>query len=190
MGKWYARGLQRRVIYYSNFGYAIRAGIELWNVHFKDFRLCKDEFGPYVCYNERLFKNYKVDMTHFQEEHFKAPLKNYEEDVIDTFKSYLSQHPRCKKLFLQPIDNPAKTDKWYKTGQNVSKASLTNTLKGILQELGINATEYGNKSGRASMVTRISHCGVPPEIGKLVTGIYKELRFYLSSLDGGCFALD
>jgi hypothetical protein len=70
---------------------------------------------------------------------------------------------------MQPIPNPAKTV-WYNKSHKVSEARCGHFLKAMLEIVGINADCFSNKSGRATLVTKMATLGVPNEIGMMITG--------------------
>lgn len=68
-------GLQHRVGYYLLRRFRIRAGEELWKLLQIDFKFGVDEAGRFMCYNESLSKNCKVNVDNYQEEHFWSLVK-------------------------------------------------------------------------------------------------------------------
>jgi hypothetical protein len=148
-----------------------------------DFSLGKDHRGGFVEYHERTSKNGKASLKRFQPEHFRMAVRNYEEDVVDTFRRYLSHFPEdVEAFFLSVIDNP-RTCVWYsKTVMGMK--SLRNVVKNILVENGLDAEEFTNNSGRTTLVTRMAEAGVPPEVGMDVTG---ECLSVCACICAGCF---
>jgi hypothetical protein len=97
------------------------------------------------------------------------PVKNYEEDVLDTFRRYFSHLPEgVEAFFLSVIDTPASCVWYSKTVMGLK--SLRNVVKNILVENGLDPEQFTNKSGRTTLVTRMAEAGVPPEVGMDVTG--------------------
>jgi hypothetical protein len=183
MGKTHPHGLFPRVGYYCVFCFSICGGGELHRLHREDFKLGKDCNGAFVKYHERTAKNGKASMTKFQPEHFRPAVKCNEADVVVTFTRYMFHLPDgMEEFFLSVINNP-RTYAWY------SKASMgIKCLRGLLREIfvenGLDPDKFTNKSGRATLVTRMAESGVPPEVGMLVTG--QALTFVYFFL---CFCL-
>jgi hypothetical protein len=169
MCKGHPRGLVWRVIYYCVSKFAIRGGCELYRTWCVDFGFGKDHKGEFVEYHERTSKNGKASLKRFQPEHFRLALRNYEVDVVDTFRRYYSHLPEgVESLFLSVIDNP-RTCVWY-SRTVMGLKSLRSTVRNMLVENGLDPDGFTNKSGRATLVTRMAEAGVPPEVGMTVTG--------------------
>jgi hypothetical protein len=65
--------------------------------------------------------------------------------------------------------NPAGTI-WYNCVHKVSAEKLGYYLKSMAKVVGIDTACFSNKSGRATLITRMAFLGVPDEVGRLITG--------------------
>ncbi|CAM6095820.1 unnamed protein product [Calypogeia fissa] len=124
MSPMHPQGLQRRAVYFLLCRFAIRAGDELHKLVRDEFIFDRDEMGQCVCYDERLSKNYNVSLKPYQDERFRAPVIEHDEDVVSTLES-LIHHLLVSGsfLFYQCIDSP-RTYAWYST-QRVAARRLT-----------------------------------------------------------------
>jgi hypothetical protein len=89
-----------------------------------------------------------------------------------TLKQYLRHLPKDSdkpSLFMNPILNPASAV-WYNKSHKVSAARCGDILQSMAKIVGIDTTCFTNKSGRATLVTRMAAQGIPDEIGMMVTG--------------------
>ncbi|MCO5587742.1 hypothetical protein L7F22_041694 [Adiantum nelumboides] len=140
-----------------------------------------DELGPYVRFSvERFSKNYKVDLMHYQPEHFWPPVMVCNGDVLATFDQLMRHMPLIVDgyrnllfVFLQPICSP-RTQVWYSRNR-VSLKVLTGIVKSIGDRSGVG--NFSNKSLRSTCVTRRSLGQMPREVGMLVIG-HKRVTSY------------
>jgi hypothetical protein len=123
-------------------------------------------------YDERESKNNLYNKNKYKVSQFCKTWSTDEPDFILTLKQYLQhQNPEVEKpdLFMNPIPNPAK-EVWYNKTHKVSEARCAHFLKGMVSIIGIDSSCFSNKSGRATLVTRMATLGVPNEIGMMITG--------------------
>ncbi|KAI5068342.1 hypothetical protein GOP47_0016687 [Adiantum capillus-veneris] len=139
----HARGCQMRFAYFCMLHFCVRGGLELYKLERSMFMCGKDELGTYLRFCERSSKNNKVDLNHFQPEHFRPP-----------------GDKNLGFMFLQPIHNPH-TQVWYNRNR-VSVKVLTGLVKSIGYRSGL-AGNFSNKSLRNTCVTRMSLRQVPRE---------------------------
>jgi hypothetical protein len=175
MSKEHAKGLITWASYYLIFCFGIQDGAELHSLCLFDLVLGKDGKGLYVKYHERALKNGHGTWKKFQNEHFHPPVRVYNDDVHDTFTRYISCRPRdIDAFFLNSIDNPQGC--WY-AAIPMGLKCVCFLLKLIFLDNGLDPTEYSNKSGRATLVTRMSQHGVPREVFMRMTGHF-NLKSY------------
>lgn len=72
-------------------------------------------------------------------------------------------------LFLCAITNPT-SNVWYNRVSKVGINVTSGWLRNMLNLVGLPGDLFSNKSGRASLVTRMAAKGVPDEIGMLIIG--------------------
>lgn len=88
-------------------------------------------------------------------------------------KQYFCHMPAAENsepdLFLQPIVGPASIV-WYNCVQKVGRNKCSGYLKCMATVVGICLDVFSNKSGRATLITRMAARGVLDEIGKLLSG--------------------
>ena len=88
-------------------------------------------------YNERTSKAYGVSLNRCQDEDFRPPVRIYNLDVVNTFKTYeahLGDDMKDGHLFLSPIQpHPIHSHIWYKK-TNVGEAQLARMLKCIAED--------------------------------------------------------
>ncbi|KAI5073291.1 hypothetical protein GOP47_0011304 [Adiantum capillus-veneris] len=174
-------GCQMRFAFFCMLHFCIRGGYELYKLERTMFSSGKDELGAYVRFCERSSKNYKVDLNHFQPEHFRPPVTVRDEDVLARYEQLMRHMPifvlgdkNLGFMFLQPINNP-RTHVWYSRNR-VSVKVLTRLVKSIGARSGL-PRNFSNKSLRNTCVTRMSLGQVPREVGMLITG-HKRLTSY------------
>lgn len=124
-------------------------------------------------------------MERYQEEHFRAPITEYDPDVYETMSLLIKHLPSSvpfhgRFLFYQAIDSPRSVS-WY-TSARVSLRNLCKWLKLIHEECGLIADVITNKSGRTTCVTRMATEGVPPTVGMSIIG-HKSVGAYDRSAD-------
>ncbi|KAI5075093.1 hypothetical protein GOP47_0009169 [Adiantum capillus-veneris] len=163
----HGRCCQMRFAFFCMLHFCIRGGYELYKLERTMFSSGKDELGAYVRFCERSSKNYKVDLNHFQPEHFRPPVTVRDEDVLATYEQLMRHMPifvlgdkNLGFMFLQPINNP-RTHVWYSRNR-VSVKVLTGLVKSIGARSGL-AGNFSNKSLRNTCVTRMSLGQVPRE---------------------------
>lgn len=71
-------------------------------------------------------------------------------------------------LFLCPITSPA-NNVWYNRENKVGINVTSSWLKNMLKLVGLSGELFSNRSGRASLVTRMATKGVPDVISMLIT---------------------
>ncbi|KAI5079751.1 hypothetical protein GOP47_0005230 [Adiantum capillus-veneris] len=170
----HSRGCQSRFAFFCMLHFCVRGGLELYKLERAMFARGADELGPFVRFSERLSKNYKVDLMHYQPEHFRPPVTVRDSDVLDTFDQLMRHMPPIVEgdknllhVFLQPISSP-RTQTWYSRNR-VSVKVLSGLVKFICERSGVGGN-FSNKSLRSTSVTRMSLGQVPPDVGMLVTG--------------------
>ncbi|KAI5057435.1 hypothetical protein GOP47_0027450 [Adiantum capillus-veneris] len=89
----HGRGCQMRFAYFCMLHVSIRGGLELYKLERMMFSRGKDELGEYVRLCERASKNYKVDLMHFQPEHFRPAVTVRDDDVVLTFDQLMLHMP-------------------------------------------------------------------------------------------------
>ncbi|MCO5592614.1 hypothetical protein L7F22_046617 [Adiantum nelumboides] len=157
------------------------ARLELYKLERVMFSRGSDELEPFVRFCERSSKNYKVDLNHFQPEHFRSPVTVRDADVFATYSQLMRHMPAVVEgdknlafMFLQPISNP-RTEVWFNRNK-VSLKSLSSLVKSIGEKSGV-VGNFSNKSLRNTCVTRMSLGQVPREVCMLVTG-HKRVSSY------------
>ncbi|KAI5063052.1 hypothetical protein GOP47_0021599 [Adiantum capillus-veneris] len=170
----HSRGCQSRFAFFCMLHFCVRGGLELYKLERAMFARGADELGPFVRFSERLTKNYKVDLMHYQPEYFRPAVTVRDSDVLDTFDQLMLHMPPIVEgdknllhVFLQPISSP-RTQTWYNRNR-VSVKVLSGLVKFICERSGIGGN-FSNKSLRSTSVTRMSLGQVPPDVGMLVTG--------------------
>ena len=121
-------------------------------------------------YDERMSKNYAVNIQRFQEEMFRPAVTNYDEDVVKTWLALDKHTPDDIKgghLLLAPIDRH-NSDDWFKN-QNVGLNTIRKLLKQMAVTTGVSG-DVTNKSGRVTVVTRMAIAGVPRPTMAQITG--------------------
>jgi hypothetical protein len=77
-------------------------------------------------------------------------------------------------MFLNVIKNPPEL--WY-VGIPMGVKSLPHLVKHLFLDNGLDAFEFTNKSGRATLVTRMTEHGVPKEVGMQKTGHFNASSY-------------
>ncbi|MCO5585853.1 hypothetical protein L7F22_039786 [Adiantum nelumboides] len=131
--------------------FSVRGGLELYKLERAMFSCGSDELGPFVRFCERLSKNYKVDLNHFQPEYFRSPITVRDGDVLVTYNQLMRHMPAVVEGLVQ------------------SEKSLSSLVKSIGSKSGV-AGNFSNKSLRNTCVTCMSLGQVPREVGMLVIG--------------------
>lgn len=99
---------------------------------------------------------------------------SYEADFVLTVKQYMRHMPPLEEgtkqdLFMGAITNPA-GNVWYNKVLKVSKERAGAWLANMLKLVGLSADVFSNRSGRATLITRMAARGVPDEVGMLISG--------------------
>ncbi|MCO5601553.1 hypothetical protein L7F22_055676 [Adiantum nelumboides] len=177
----HGRGFQMRFAFYCLLHFSMRGGLELYKLERAMFSRGSDELGPFVRFCDRSSKNYKVDLNHFQPEHFRSPITVRDADILAAYNQLMRHMPAVVEgdknlafMFLQPISNP-RTEVWFNRNR-VSLKSLSSLVKSIGEKSGV-AGNFSNKSLRNTCVTRMSLWQVPCEVGMLVT-CHKQVSSY------------
>jgi hypothetical protein len=94
-------------------------------------------------------------MKKFQPKHFQIGLKNYEVDVVSTFVEYFKHLPDdMDDFFLTPIPAPSSLVWYAKVPMGIKP--LRSMMKELCVENGLDPGQFLNKSGRTTLVTRMS----------------------------------
>ncbi len=128
-----------------------------------------------IRFEERESKNNSYDLDRTKEEQFRQTYYTFEEDFILTWKQYSRHLPPLGEgvkldLFMQPIPKPAGPI-WYNKSTKVAERVCGQWLKSMMSLVGLPPDLItSNKAGRVTLITRMAACGVPDEVGMMVTG--------------------
>lgn len=125
-------------------------------------------------FEERLSKNNNYTLTRCSEEQFWNAYHSFEPDFVLCVKQYFRHMPPLEPntiadLFWGPITNPA-TVVWFNRKHKVACDQAGNWLKTMLKIVGLPTDLFTNKSGRATLITRMATRGVPSKIGMMISG--------------------
>ncbi|CAM6090480.1 unnamed protein product [Calypogeia fissa] len=171
----YTPQCQKRLAFYCLVRLGIRGGLELYELQRQDFLIQTDKEGrEFVRFEERCSKNNNYTLERYNEEQFRKVFHSYEEDFVITVKQYLRHMPPEDEgtkpdLFLGPITNPT-GNIWFNRVHKVSQGRASKWLRTMLELVGLAPDLFSNRSGRATLITRMAARGVPDDIGMLISG--------------------